>query len=78
MVIDKEQKAIEKVGCQNVKCYCLADNYGYTFEKCNTEYDLRHWLNCYGVDVDYWTISSKDAYIQVDTLADALELISNK
>mgnify|MGYP003305663904 CR=1 FL=1 len=52
-----QEKALIEAGCENVKGYVLVNNYGFTFTKNGTKYDLRHWLNVYGADVDYWDIS---------------------
>lgn len=62
--------ALIKAGCENVKSYMLVNNYGYTFTKGDVKFDLRHWLNCYGEDVNYWSldghkIDTKD-YVRLD------------
>lgn len=45
-------------GCDEfqVKNYMLSSNYGYDITYKGHRFDLRHWLNLYGVDVDYWSI----------------------
>ena len=48
----------------------LVNNYGYTFTKGDVKFDLRHWLNVYGEDVNYWSldghqIDTKD-YVKLD------------
>lgn len=53
--LNKEQE-LKNAGCENVDSYMLVNNYGYTFTKGDVKYDLRHWLNCYGEDVDYWDL----------------------
>lgn len=82
-VFNKEQE-LRNAGCENVDSYMLVNNYGYTFIKDGIKYDLRHWLNCYGADVNYWSldghqIDSKD-YVRLDkstfkTFEEALEFI---
>ena len=65
-------------GCTNVKYYALINNDGYTFVKNGVRYDVRHWLNCYGADVDYWSIHNLDEprYIpSVNTAAEMLDII---
>ena len=82
-VFNKEQE-LRNAGCENVDSYMLVNNYGYTFTKGDVKFDLRHWLNVYGEDVDYWSldghkIDTKD-YVKLDkstfdTFDEALEFI---
>ena len=51
----KEVEIIKKYGGYDIKHYTLINNYGYTFKIGKLSFDARHWLNCYGVDVNYWT-----------------------
>ena len=53
-----EQTLIE-VGAKSVKPYFLVNNAGYTFEKNGLKFDLRHFTNIYGAEVNYWGISAK-------------------
>ena len=79
-VFNKEQD-LRNAGCENV---VLVNNYGYTFTKGDVKFDLRHWLNCYGADVNYWSldghkIDTKD-YVRLDkstfdTFDEAFEFI---
>lgn len=80
-----KQDLLRNAGCENVDSYMLVNNYGYTFTKGDVKFDLRHWLNCYGADVDYWSldghkIGTKD-YVKLDnnksfnTFNEALEFI---
>ena len=55
LVFNKEQE-LRNAGCENVESYMLVNNYGYTFTKGDVKFDLRHWLNCYGEDVNYWSL----------------------
>ena len=83
LVFYKEQD-LRNAGCENVNSYMLVNNYGYTFTKGDVKFDLRHWLNVYGADVDYWSldghqIDTKD-YVRLDkstfnTFDEALEFI---
>ena len=57
-----KEELLKSIGCEDVKSYMLVNNYGYTFVKSGFKFDLRHWLNCYGADVDYWLL---DGYNQV-------------
>lgn len=79
-----KEDELRNAGCENVDGYMLVNNYGYTFTKGDIKYDLRHWLNCYGADVDYWSlnghkIGTKD-YVKLDkgtfkSFEEALEFI---
>lgn len=51
---------LKEKGFKNVNSYVLINNEGCTFECGSVKYDLRHWLNCYGCDVDYYTLDGKD------------------
>lgn len=55
--MNNKKMMLEAAGCKEVELYCLVENYGYTFVKGNTKYDLRRWVNCYGEAVDYWELS---------------------
>ena len=48
------------MGFKNFKWYSLINNYGYSFDYLDDHFDLRHWLNCYGENVDYWTIYTRE------------------
>lgn len=82
-VFNKEQD-LRNAGFENVNSYMLVNNYGYTFTKGDVKFDLRHWLNVYGEDVNYWSldghqIATKD-YVKLDkstfnTFDEALEFI---
>lgn len=52
----KAKEIIEQVGVQNLKGYCLVNNYGYIFEKEGRRYDARFWANCYGASPMVWDI----------------------
>lgn len=79
-----KEEVLEQAGCENVEIYMLVNNYGYTFKKGDVKFDLRHWLNCYGCDVNYWSldghnIDTKD-YVKLekstfDKFDEALEFI---
>lgn len=83
LVFNKEQE-LKNAGCENVESYMLVNNYGYTFAKGDVKFDLRHWLNCYGEDVNYWSldghkIGTKE-YVKLDkgtfrNFEEALEFI---
>lgn len=41
---------------EDIKQYCLINNYGATFTKGGIKFDLRRWANCYGADMG-WGVS---------------------
>lgn len=49
----KLKEILEKHGCENIDTYTLISNYGATFTLNGIKYDLRHWVNCYGVYVGW-------------------------
>lgn len=57
--LKKEKEIILKKGIEITDEYNLVSNYGYKIKLNNQEYDLRHWKNCYGVEVDYWEVNHK-------------------
>lgn len=72
---EQEQKQLEQAGAENITSYFLVNNSGYKFEKNGKRYDLRHWLNAYGCDVDYYTISTDDGTKTADTYEQAIQII---
>ena len=49
------KEALGKLGVEFQE-YNLVNNHGMTAETDQSSIDIRHWLNLYGVDVDYWDI----------------------
>lgn len=43
-----------------VEPYTLVNNYGLAFEHDGARYDVRRWLNVYGMDVDYIDVTTRD------------------
>lgn len=39
--------------------YSLVNNHGYHITYKGTHYDLRHWLNVYGVNTNFWDLSAQ-------------------
>lgn len=80
------KEALGKLGVEFQE-YNLVNNHGVTAETDQHSIDIRHWLNLYGVDVDYWDIrivdketreQKYDKSIERSTTADQLaELIKN-
>ena len=64
---------LKDIGCENVQGYTLISNYGYAFTKNGIRYDLRYWANCYGMDLDYWSISGLN--VSFNNLDEAFEFI---
>ena len=52
-------------GVEDFKGYTLINNYGYTFKYKGVKYDLRHVLNVYGADVDWWDLTPKNDALAV-------------
>lgn len=46
-------------GVTDVKPYTLVNNWGCTFVKNGKHYDVRRWINCYGVDLGYQLFGTK-------------------
>lgn len=53
------EKMLKQRGVK-VEPYSLVNNYGLAFEYEGVRYDVRHWLNVYGMDVDYIDVTSRD------------------
>ena len=62
------KKQLEALGVKEFSYYALINNYGYHFNYKEIRYDFRHWLNCYGADVDYWSISPKAEAKEFETI----------
>lgn len=67
----KENGILEKYGAENIKSYCLINNYGYTFKINGVKYDIRFWENCYGAYIGKWSVMPADMndagdYIRMD------------
>ena len=74
--IEEKLKSIK--GVSNVKYYTLVDNWGWTFEKNGLHYDLRRWVNCYGVDLGFGVFGTKaeeDTH-HFDTVASIAEALN--
>lgn len=53
---------LKKHGAQEIRYYSLINNSGYVFTLDGSRYDLRHWRNIYGVEVDHYNyVTTKDA-----------------
>lgn len=51
---DNVKELLIKMGCENIEHYTLVNNTGYTFTRTDIKYDVRHWRNCYGAELDIW------------------------
>lgn len=56
---DGQLNYLISMGCSDVKEYCLVNNFGYTFNLDGSRYDLRYWANCYGCELNYWSLDCK-------------------
>lgn len=52
-----EEKIITEAGGIVIEKYNLVNNHGIVFELDGDRYDARHWLNCYGADCNFWTVT---------------------
>lgn len=57
---DVEMGIIKSFGGSHITSYSLINNYGYKFKIGDKDCSIRHWLNCYGCDVDYWESDKLD------------------
>lgn len=77
-ILEKYKKEKEIImEYKNIKLieeYSLVSNYGYVVELNGKRYDLRHWLNVYGVDTDYWNIISQ--YPEEEILNEVVERLN--
>ena len=56
---EKIKALLESIeGVTNIKHYLLVNNEGYTFEYRGFKFDLRHWRNCYGVEMNNYSLMS--------------------
>ena len=49
---------LKKHGAEEIKYYSLISNYGYTFSIRGNKFDIRFWANCYGAEINRWSIHS--------------------
>lgn len=57
-VDEQIKKFLKEIGASNIKFYMLVNNDGYRFEYKGIKFDLRHWRNVYGVETNFYSISS--------------------
>lgn len=74
--LKKQKEQLQNAGAENIKGYTLVNNSGYTFNKNGIYYDLRHWINCYGVEVDYYELSIRNSYKKFMTFEQAIDYIA--
>ena len=66
------------------KDFPLINNYGWEWKYNNKTYNVRHVLNCYGGDVDYWTytdcskIGTPECSKQFNNFEETLEFLKQK
>lgn len=53
---DKIKTLLESKNVTNIKYYMLVNNDGYTFEYKGFKFDLRHWVNVYGVKTNFYSL----------------------
>ena len=55
-----------------IREYSLVNNYGYIVKIYNKEVDIRHWLNMYGTEVNYWDSNLRTTDTKVQEVIDKL------
>lgn len=55
----KIRKALDNMSVE-YEAYNLVYNHGIQFENDAYHIDIRHWVNVYGVSVDYWDVTIKN------------------
>lgn len=73
-----KKEKLKQACCEFIEMYNLINNYGYHFEKNGKRYDLRHWLNCYGEEVDYYTLACVGTNKIFQTFDEAVEYIAKE
>ena len=75
----KDEEMLKSVGCENIKWYALVNNDGYTFIKNGVKFDLRHILNVYEAECNYYTLDSIEPDIKLyksfDRFNDVIEFL---
>ena len=63
-----EEQIIEDIITRNggkvLEHYSLVSNYGTVFELNGKRHDARHWLNCYGAEVNHWGVTPTNEAIE--------------
>lgn len=73
--IDEQiKKFLEEIGASNIKFYMLVNNDGYTFEYKGVKFDLRHWVNVYGVETNFYSLMNNTT---PETYQDWIKLFTN-
>ena len=73
-----QEELLKEAGAQEVEHYTLINNDGYTFNKGGKKYDMRHWINMYGGDVDFWSIGGNGTERSCGTFQEAVEIIKGE
>lgn len=55
-----------------IREYNLVNNYGYIVKVYDKEVDIRHWLNMYGAEVNYWDSNLKTTDTKIQKIIDKL------
>ena len=72
---DKVKEMLINYGAYDIKHYLLINNSGFIFYLNGIKYDLRHYRNIYGADVNYYAVLHYD---KNDKNADTLRKITNE
>lgn len=55
-VYDKIRKLLESKNVSDLRYYMLINNDGFTFNYRGFRFDLRHWVNVYGVETNQFSL----------------------
>lgn len=70
-----ELNKLENLKLTDLKPYTLVNNYGFSFKIANEIYYVQHVLNVYGVDANFWALSSKNRVEEFDTFEELIETL---
>lgn len=75
---EKERDIIKRHGGTNIEHYDLINNEGYTFNIGVVRVDARHWRNCYGADVNFWSVLNSNYNTDDITIVKAMKDIESE
>lgn len=79
----KEEDKIIKEIIPNAEYFPLINNYGWEWEINGNRYNVRHELNCYGVECDFWEyldlqkIGTKECYRNFSTFEEMINFLKS-
>ena len=61
-----------------IREYSLVNNYGYIVKIYDKEVDIRHWLNVYGQDTNFWDSNLRTTDVKIQTTINKLTRMLNE